>query len=71
MSNKKTVWALVSIEIDVEEELAAEPEGEYSDEELMDTIHDELVQYGYTIDEMGMIDPTDLDKFYPETKETK
>lgn len=71
MSNKKTVWALVSIEIDVEEELAAEPEGEYSDEELMDTIHDELVQYGYTIDDMGMMNPTDMDKFYPETEETK
>ena len=71
MNSKKTVWALVSIEVEIEEELAAEPEGEYSDEELMDTIHDELVAYGFTIDDMGMMNPTDTDKFYPETEETK
>jgi hypothetical protein len=66
MNAKKTVWALVSIEVEIEEELATEPEGEYSDEELMDTIAEELAAYGFTIDDMGMIDPTDLDKFYPE-----
>jgi hypothetical protein len=64
---KKTVWALVSIEVDVEEGEA----GYDDDEALMDIIHDELVQYGFTIDDMGMMNPTDLDKFYPETEETK
>jgi len=58
---KKTVWALVSIEVEVEE-----GEEGYDDESLMDIIHDELVAYGFTIDDMGMTDPTDLDKFYPE-----
>ena len=61
MSSKKTVWALVSIDIEVEE-----GEEGYDDESLMDIIHDELVAYGFTIDDIGMIDPTDLDKFYPE-----
>lgn len=63
---KKTVWARVSMEIDVEE-----GEEGYDDESLMDIVHDELVEYGFIIDEMGMINPTDLDKFYPETEETK
>lgn len=58
---KKTVWALVSIEID--------DEGDGDDETFMDFVHEELVAYGFTIDDMGMVDPTDLDKFYPE--ETK
>ena len=64
---KKTVWALVSIEVEIE----PEDDEEYSDEALMDTIAEELAEYGYTIDEMGMMNPTDLDKFYPETEETK
>jgi hypothetical protein len=65
-SPKKTVWARVSMEIDVEE-----GEEGYDDESLMDIVHDELVEYGFTIDDMGMMNPTDLDKFYPETEETK
>jgi hypothetical protein len=64
---KKTVWALVSIEVEIE----PEDDEEYSDEALMDTIAEELAEYGYTIDEMGMMNPTDLDKFYPETEECK
>ena len=62
---KKTVWALVSIDIEVEE-----GEEGYDDESLMDIIHDELVAYGFTIDDIGMMNPTDLDKFYPKTEET-
>jgi hypothetical protein len=65
-TTKKTVWALVSIEVEVEE-----GEEGYDDESLMDIIHDELVAYGFTIDDMGMMNPTDLDKFYPKTEETK
>jgi len=61
MSSKKTVWAVVTMEIDVEEG----KEG-YDDESLMDIVHEELVAYGFTIDDMGVID---LDKFYSE--ETK
>lgn len=69
MNSKKTVWARVSIEIEIEEELAAEKDGEYDDEALMDTIAEELMEYGFTVDDMGMMNPTDLDKFYPETEE--
>ena len=63
-SPKKTVWLRVSIEVDVDEE----DEGN-DDETLMDIIHDELVEQGFTVDDMGMINPTDTDKFYNE--ETK
>lgn len=65
---KKTVWARVSIEVDIDEAIEL---GENDDETIMDMIHDELVEYGFTIDDMGMINPTDTDKFYPETEETK
>jgi hypothetical protein len=47
--NKKTVWALVSIEIDVEEEVDG-----YDDESLMDVINEELVAYGFIVDDMGI-----------------
>lgn len=68
---KKTVWLRVSIEIDIEPELAAEKDDVdmYSDEVLMDTIAEELVEYGFTVDDMGMINPTDMDKFYPKEDE--
>jgi hypothetical protein len=64
MNSKKTVWALVSMEIDVEE-----GEEGYDDESLMDIVHEELVAYGFTIDDMGMMNPSDMSKFYNE--ETK
>jgi len=46
---KKTIWAHVSIEIDVEE-----GEEGYDDESLMDIINEELVEYGFTVDDMGI-----------------
>jgi len=49
MNSKKTVWALVSIEIDVEE-----GEEGYDDESLMDVINEELVEYGFIVDDMGI-----------------
>ena len=57
MSRKK-VWALVSLEIVEDEELG--------DEAVMDIVNEELVQYGFTVDDMGIFDPSDMDKFYPE-----
>lgn len=65
---KKIVWLRVSIEVDAEYCTDA---AEDDDEALMDIIHDELVEQGFTVDDMGMINPTDTDKFYPETKEDK
>ena len=65
---KKTVWLHISIEVDAEYCADA---AENDDETLMDIIHDELVEQGFTVDDMGMINPTDTDKFYPETKEDK
>jgi hypothetical protein len=49
--NKKTVWALVSMDIHVEE-----GEEGYDDESLMDIINEELVAYGFIVDDMGMRD---------------
>jgi hypothetical protein len=46
---KKTVWALVSMEIEIEE-----GEEGYDDESLMDIINDELVEYGFIVDDMGI-----------------
>jgi hypothetical protein len=46
---KKTVWAHVSIEIDVEEGVDG-----YDDESLMDIINEELVEYGFIVDDMGI-----------------
>jgi hypothetical protein len=63
---KKTVWALVSIDIEIDLEAEIDDKDANSDEALMEAIAEELVAYGFTIDDMGMIDPTDLDKFYPE-----
>lgn len=63
---KKTVWLHISIEVDAEYCADA---AEDDDETLMDIIHDELVEQGFTVDDMGMINPTDTDKFYNE--ETK
>ena len=62
--NKKRVWLAISIEVD------DEMGGEGDDETLMDIIHDELVEQGFTVDDMGMVNPSDMDKFYP-TEETK
>jgi len=42
---KKTVWALVSMEMNYEDE---------DDEALMDFIHEELVEYGFIVDDMGI-----------------
>ena len=61
----KTVWARVSIEVDIDEDIEL---GEEDDDVLMDTIAEELTQYGFTIDDIGMIDPTDMGKFYEEDK---
>ena len=53
---KKTIWAHVSIELD------------WCDDEeiLMDYTNKVLVEEGFTVDDMGMVNPTDKDKFYPE-----
>jgi hypothetical protein len=61
----KTVWARISIEVDIDEDIEL---GEQDDDVLMDTIAEELTQYGFTIDDIGMIDPTDMGKFYEEDK---
>lgn len=42
----KTVWAHVSIDVSID--------GSEDDEALMDIIHDELVEYGFIIDDMGV-----------------
>jgi hypothetical protein len=59
-SPKKVVWVHISMEIDDEED------EDCDDEALMDMIGGELVEQGFTVDDMGMINPTDMDKFYPE-----
>jgi hypothetical protein len=59
-SPKKVVWVHISMEIDEEED------EDCDDEALMDMIGGELVEQGFTVDDMGMINPTDMDKFYPE-----
>lgn len=43
---KKVIWALISVEVDNAET--------WDEETLMDFIHDELVEYGYIVDDMGM-----------------
>ena len=60
---KKTVWLRISIEVDDE----TFPD----DESAMDYANDLAVEAGFIVDDMGMINPTDMDKFYPETEETK
>lgn len=44
---KKIVWLNISIEVDVEE-------GD-DDEALMDIIHEEIVEQGFTVDDMGIM----------------
>ena len=41
---KKTVWALVSVEVEVDD---------LDDETVMDWVNDELVEYGFTVDDIG------------------
>ena len=45
---KKTVWATVSIELDVEDGI--------SDESVMDYVNDMAVEQGYIVDDMGMVE---------------
>jgi hypothetical protein len=51
MNKKKTIWALVSMDIHVEE-----GEEGYDDESLMDILNEELMAYGFIVDDMGMRD---------------
>lgn len=52
----QTVWLKVSIEVD---------DGVFPDDEsMMDYANDLAVEAGFTVDDMGMVDPSDMDKFY-------
>jgi len=45
--NKKTVWALISVEVEVDD---------LDDETVMDWVNEELTEYGFIVDDMGMRD---------------
>lgn len=58
-----TVWLKVSIEVD---------DGVFPDDEsMMDYANDLAVEAGFTVDDMGMVDPSDMDKFYPVVTSNK
>lgn len=61
--SKKRVWLHISIEVD--EEYRTDAPEENDDDALMDIIHDDLVEQGFTVDDMGMVNPSDMSKFYP------
>ncbi len=54
--NKKTIWLNVSIDVNDE----AFPD----DESMMEYVNDLAVGAGFTVDDMGMNNPTDEEKFY-------
>lgn len=60
--NKRIVWLNVSIEVNDE----AFPD----DESMMDYANELATGAGFIVDDMGMFDPSDMDKFYP-TEEVK
>jgi len=55
---KKTVWLNVSIELAYEDHV--------DEESLMDYAAELAYDAGFTVDDMGMIDPSDKEKFYEQ-----
>lgn len=46
--NKKTVWFNISMEVDVTDDA--------DDDVILDFMSEELVEYGFTIDDMGVVE---------------